>query len=428
MSSIVLVGLNHHTAPVELREQLSLSGCGLTMALEELAQNSRIRESIILSTCNRLEVYGLTSEPAEGWQAIEDFLMHLQGIPLTELKPHLYYLQDETTIKHLMRVACGLDSMILGEPQILGQVSQAYRDAHGVGTVETMFSKLFMQAIHTGKRARTETGISRHTTSVSHAAALLAKDQVGNLETARVLVVGAGEMAEQAIQALQAHHVQSITFINRTYSRANDLAQRFGGTAYNWTHLIDALAEADVVLSATGAPHMVIHTSEVEEAIRQRDSRPLLLIDIAVPRDIEEGVGDLPNVTLHDIDDLQHTLDENLAQRQAAVVEVEQIIQEEIDGFYEWLSGRQVVPIIVGLRRKAEAIAQTELEQALRRLDGMDSQGQDVVKRMAHRIVNKMLYEPTNQLKIQAANGKGYDYADIVRDLFCLDAVGSSGD
>jgi glutamyl-tRNA reductase len=279
---------------------------------------------------------------------------------------------------------------------------------------------LFGQAIHAGKRARTETEISRGTTSVSHAAALLVRASLEDLSTARILIIGAGEMAELASRSLQAHGAQHLTCINRTFARAQSLAMQIGGQAVNWYHLSKSLIEADVVITATGAPHTVIHVSDLLEVLPRREQRPLLFVDIAVPRDVEEAVGDLPGVQRLDIDDLQARLDENLALREAAIPHVEQIIRQEAASYLEWLRSRDVAPVIADLRRKAQELAQQEVEDALRRMSSLDRRDQEIIAQMAHRLVNKLLHEPTVRLKARASEGDGYAYAHAVRELFDL--------
>jgi glutamyl-tRNA reductase len=417
--SIVLVGLNHHTAPVELREQLSLSGCALTMALDDIRQTSVLNEAVILSTCNRLEIYGVAADAAQGRAFIQNFVTTLQNIPPETMHPHLYFRQDTDAIHHLMRVAAGLDSMILGESQILGQVTQAFTTAQSHGTTGAVLSQLFTKAAHAGKRTRTETEINRYTTSVSHAAALLADGKSGGLKQRNVLVIGAGEMAELAAHAFQKRGVKELAFTNRTYNRAETLARHLGGRAMDWYHLQDALAWADVVVSATSAPHLVLHTADIEKCLAARHNRPLLLIDIAVPRDIEESAGTLPNVQLFDIDDLRSIVDVNMAQRKAAVPQAEAIIEHEQRAFSEWLHSRDVMPVIENLRRRAEAIAQAEIQQALNRLQA-NNDAEQVITRLAHRLVNKLLHEPTVRLKGFAADGDGYGYAQALADLFAL--------
>jgi glutamyl-tRNA reductase len=453
---LILVGLNHRTAPVALREQLALADCSLRMALDDLGRRCRseladqtrrgnnglhsiprssvpvkVTETVILSTCNRLEIYGvITGAPTPvgptgvgeaGWRAIEGFLADLQGIPLAELHPHLYFREGHEVIVHLMRVAAGLDSMILGEPQILGQVAGAHAEALAAG----------------GKRARTETEIGRHTTSISHAAARLVRDKLGDLDRVQVLVVGAGEMAKVAAQALISHGARQLSFINRTYARAeqlvrqledqmagqltNQLAGQFEGRALNWYHLRAALAMADVVVTATGAPHIVIHEDDVRPILPERAGRPLVLVDIALPRDVEESVGDLDGVQRYDIDHLQSTVDANLAQRRSAIPDVEAIIAAEANSLEEWLKGRQVLPVLVELRRKAREIAEMELARHAHHWNEISPEGQEKVSRMVHRIVNKLLHEPTVRLKASAAEGNGLEYAHAISELFDLD-------
>lgn len=438
---IILVGLNHRTAPVALREQLSLNDCSLQMALEDIRllhnlpanQNgqslpgARITQGAILSTCNRLEVYGLaTGEPKDGWQIIEDFLCALQGISPEKLRPHLYFMSGFDAINHIMRVAAGLDSMILGESQILGQVSQALIEAQAAGTSGAVLSQLFERAAHSGKRARTETAISRHSTSTSHAASRLIGEMTGGLKDAHVLIVGAGEMAEVAARALSDRGVGKLSFINRTYSRAEGLAQKMPGQALNWSELHQALVGVDAVITATGAPHLVIHQRDVQPAIDERIGKPLTIVDIAVPRDVEMSVGELPGVRLFDIDDLKSVVDDNIASRQAAIPQVEAIVREEVVRFQEWLRERGVVPVLVALRRKAKGIAQEEMKRNSEELGRLTPEGQESVSRMVNRIVNKLLHDPTIQLKAAAANGNGVEYADALRDLFALETPGGS--
>jgi glutamyl-tRNA reductase len=439
--TILLVGLNHRTAPLALREQLALSGCAMTMALDDLpvrsalggalpgggnsggAEPPPLQEAVILSTCNRLEVYANPRSIGGGRAALEAYLSRLQNIPLSTLKPHLYFVHGQDVVIHLMRVAAGLDSMILGESQILGQVSDAFTMAKTANTTGPVLSHLFSQAVHAGKRARTETAISHHTTSVSHAAAGLIVEKLGGLEGVNVLVIGAGEMAEVALQALVDRGARNLTCMNRTFSSVVELAGRFDGQARPWHEIPEGMAWADVVVSATGAPHTIIQPDTVGEILPAREGRPLLFIDVAVPRDVDEAVGELPGVARYDIDDLQHVLDENMAQREAAIPQVEAIIAEEAASFAEWLSSRQVAPVIADLRRYAAGIARAEVEGALNRLGDLSEREQQVVERLARRIVNKLLHEPTVRLRAQAANGHGYAYAHVVRELFDLDAL-----
>lgn len=427
---VVVVGLDYRTAPVEIREKLTLSGCALRIALEDLRQQSGGKqpgsdEAAILSTCNRFEVYFSAHHAERGIALVEQYLSKLQNISPDELNKHLYRHTGDDAIRHLMRVACGLDSMILGEPQILGQVTQAFEDARSAGTTGAVLSHLFAQAIHTGKRAHTETPISRYTTSVSHAGALLLAEKVAQYRAARVLLIGAGEMALLAAQALKRLDFNDLTFINRTYTRAEALASEFGSKSLTWYQLEEALVWADAVVCATGAPHIVIYRRDMESVLPQRADRPLIIMDIAVPRDVEDSVGELPGVEVYDIDDLQSVVDTNVELRRAAVPQVEAIIGQEMARFAEWYHSRQVTPVIKTLRDRAQAIADEELVQTLHRLPDADEHTRQLISRMAHRLVNRLLHEPTSRLRIQASEGNGYGYAHAVRELFALNDLGA---
>lgn len=425
--TLILVGLNHRTAPVELREKLSLSVSELQLAYLNLKDTagSAMSEIVILSTCNRFEIYAETDQDDSVVTHIEQFLSHEQPIIGENLKMHLYVHHADEVVNHLMHVACGLDSMILGESQILGQVTQAFETARQTGMTGSILSHLFAQAIHAGKRARTESSISRHTMSVSHAAVLLLQDALGQRTDVKVMVIGAGEMASLAAQALKHFGMADLTFINRTYDHAEALAQKFGGKALAWSQLGEGLIQADAVITATNAPHTVIGRQDIEAIQLQRQGRPLLLIDIAVPRDVDENVRELASVRCYNIDELQSVVDGNRELRKAAIPEVERIIQQEMTRFTDWNRGREVTPVIKNLREWAENIADEELDQTLNRLSDADVRTRQIVSRMAHRLVNRLLHEPTSRLQMQASEGNGYGYAQAVRELFALDDVAS---
>jgi glutamyl-tRNA reductase len=431
--SIFLVGLNHRTAPVALREQFSLAECGVGRALHNLRGAASeigvfLNESVIISTCNRLEVYAAAPDVESGSNAIDHFLAQIQGRPVDSLRPHLYRMHGIDAIEQLMRVACGLDSMILGEHQVLGQVASALTEAQSARSVGPVLSRLFEQAVHAGKRARTETTLSRQTTSISHAAVKLAQNELGSLEEVEVLIIGAGEMADLAARALMMRGVQKLTFINRTYTHAADLADSNQGKVAGWNQLTEMLKSADVVVTATGAPHTVLHTAEIAPLLLTRTRPRLLIMDIAVPRDVEESVGDLPDVKLFDIDDLLAALDENLAQRQAQVPLVEAIIAEEQRSFVDWMHSREVVPLISDLHQQALTLVNSEMERALRKLDHLAPEDKEVVRQLGYRIASKLLHEPTVRLKAAAADGRGISYADAIRELFALEAHNATPD
>jgi glutamyl-tRNA reductase len=427
--SIVLVGLNHRTAPVELREKLALAGCSLRMALEDLRDMAQapaghpVSEAVVLSTCNRLEVYASVHNTAAGVEVLGQFLGGLQNVSAPELAPHLYHHDGETAVTHLMRVASGLDSMILGEPQILGQVTQAYEDARTAGATGPILSHLFTQAIHVGKRARTETAIGRHTTSVAHVGAQKVIDELSSVKERHVLVVGAGEMASVAAEVLGRFGAAELTFINRTFNRAEAMAAEMNGRALAWHQLEEGLVWADAVISATGAPHTVIYRQDLVGIVAARAGRPLVIVDLSVPRDIEDVARDMPGLIYYDIDDLQNVLDAHMELRRAAIPDVEAVVEEGASQFAEWLSGRQVTPVIRNLRDWAEGVAAEELEHALNRMPDADERTRQMVGRMAHRLVNRLLHEPTTRLRMQAVDGNGYGYAHAIRELFALEDI-----
>mgnify|MGYP001176902272 CR=1 FL=1 len=433
--TIVVVGLNYRTAPIEIREKLTLSGFALHLALGELRggvdthdtahppSSAPIDEVVILSTCNRLEIIVSAPHVESATAHIERFLCDTQTIDPETLREHLYSYSADEAVHHLMHVACGLDSMILGEAQILGQITQAYESALHSGTVGAVLSHLFAQVIHTGKRAHTETAIGRHTTSVSHAGALLLLDKLQDPQRARVLVIGAGEMAVLAAQALTRYDVRTLAFMNRTQARAETLAQQFGGQALSWYQFDEALTWADAVICATGAPHTVLHRYAIEMVQQRRQYRPMVIMDIAVPRDVEISVNQVANVQVYDIDDLQSVVDNNIEMRRAAMPQVETIIQQEMARFGEWYHSRQVTPVIKTLREWAQGIADEELVQTLNRLSNADERTRQTVTRLAHRLVNRLLHEPTSRLRIQASEGNACGYAYAVRELFALDAL-----
>ena len=454
---IICLGLSHHTAPVTLRERLNYPPLALKAALARFGcgrgeRPAGLDELVILSTCNRLELYAVmpdaaagprqpadesaaspvadgiaASQLADGFTALRDFIAETHELPVAELGDSFYRLAGPAAIDHLGRVACGLDSMILGEPQILGQVTEAYALALGQGACGPVLSALFQAATRAGKRARTETGISRNPASLSSVAVKLAEKVMGaasqprTLADCQVLVVGAGEMAGLAVEALRARGAARITVVNRTQARAADLAERWGARALTFEHLGQALAEADIAISSTDAPHFVITADTAQPALAERPGRPLVLIDIAVPRDVEPEVRNLPNVHYFDIDDLEAHLNGSLAERRQAVPRVEAIAGEEMGRFSDWLSGLEVAPIIAGLRARADAIRRAEVDKTLRRLPNLTDGERQHIESMAEALVNKLLHEPTGRLKAAASNGHAADYAAAVRDLFALD-------
>ncbi len=433
---ILCLGLNHRTAPVELREQLNYPPQALKAALARFGcgrpdQPAGINELVILSTCNRLELYAALNDEAADAAAFDtllDFVRETHQASVADAGSHYYRLAGKAAIEHVGRVACGLDSMILGEPQILGQVTEAYSLALGQGAAGPVLSALFRAAVHAGKRARAETGISRNPATISSVAVKMAERVIGAAGEPRaladcgVLIVGAGEMAELAVEALRARGVTRITVVNRTQARAASVAERWGARALTFEHLGEALAEADIAISSTDAPHFVITPDLAEPALTARPERPLVLIDIAVPRDVDPEVRGLPNVHYYDIDDLEAHLNGALAERQQSVPHVEAIAAEEMDRFAEWLAGLDLAPIIAGLRAKADAIRRAEVDKTLRRLPDLTPDERQHIESLSEALVNKLLHDPTSRLRAEAGNGHAAEYAAAVRDLFALDA------
>jgi glutamyl-tRNA reductase len=423
LMQISCLGLSHHTAPIELRERVSYHAGAQKAALARLgcghaSRPAELVELAILSTCNRLEFYAFTH--TDQFEPLLQFIGETTGVSTSELAPHLYHYTQAEAVLHLGRVASGLDSMILGEPQILGQVTEAYELGLSQRSIGPVLSALFRYAIHAGKRARTETAISRNAASISSIAVKLAEEMVGNLSTAHTVIVGAGEMAEFAVEALRLRGTRHVTVINRTHARAQQLAERWQATALTFENLGDALLTADIVITSTGAPHILIKPPMVEAIMRQRPDRPIVFIDIAVPRDVDPDVNQLPNVRCYDIDDLATRLNGSLAGRQLEVPQVEAIIAAEADAFLAWLKSLEIMPVISDLRAKADAIRRAEIEKTFRYLSHLGETDRKRIEVLTESLVNKLLHDPTLRLKAEAGNGHAAEYAAAVRHLFAL--------
>ena len=427
---LLCLGISHHTTPIELRERLSFSSSALEAALARFgcggnAHPTGVTELVILSTCNRLELYAHLTEDASStspdlFSPLLDFLVEVSGVPLTEFETHLYRYSGLDVADHLCRVASGLDSMILGEPQILGQVIEAPELALKHGLVGHLLSAMFRTAIRAGKRARTETAIARNPASISSVAVKLAEKVLGELTNRHAVIVGAGEMAKLAIESLRARGVEHITVVNRTRQRASELAERWGGQPLNFEQLAQALQAADIVIASTGAPHTIINSALVQEAMLHRAERPLLLIDIAVPRNIDSAVSEIPGVHLFDIDQLHQRLENSLVGRQNEIPNVEAIIEQEVAAFESWLRHIDILPLITDLRCKAEEIRRHELHRTLRYLPDLDPETLKHIEHLSESLVNKLLHEPTRRLRTEAGNGHATQYAQITRRLFGL--------
>jgi glutamyl-tRNA reductase len=418
---LTLVGLSHKTAPVEIREKLTFPPHRQEEAIRGLMESDQVAECVILSTCNRTEIYAVVISEEAGKHAILDFLCEHHGIDRHELVRYHYLVDGAPVVRHLFRVVASLDSMVVGEAQILGQVKEAYDYAFEFEGSGRVFNKLFRQSFEVGKRVRSETAIGEAAVSISYAAVELAKKVFETLEGRTILVVGAGKMSELTAKHLVSNGVKTVLVANRTYERAEELASAFGGDAIRYDALFERMTEADIVISSTGAPHHVITRDKVEDALHGRAGRPLFMIDIAVPRDIEPEVNELRGVFLYDIDDLNGVVESNLEERMREARRAERIIDEEMEGFASWLESMEVVPTIAAMRAQAERIRQAELEKALKRLGGLSEKEIKTIQALTGAIINKMMHEPTARLKELAGEKEGYLYVDAVRHLYGLE-------
>ncbi|MBI2916719.1 MAG: glutamyl-tRNA reductase [Chloroflexi bacterium] len=395
--AVTLVGLNHRTAPVEVREKLSLAPELTARALTRLRDYAS--QGVILSTCNRTEVYTVADNPAASQDRLRRFLFDFHSLPLDGAASCLYYYSGQEAVRHLFLVAAGLDSLIVGEYQILGQVKSAFQSAQKSGGLGPSLSRLFRHALRVGRRARFETAIGRNPVSVSHAAVELARKTLGGLSRHQVLVISAGEMGKLTAQSLRGHGASRILIANRTYSRAAQLAARIAGNAILFSKVWEALPSCDVVISATGARGYVLDWTAVSSAMHQRGHRPMLLIDIAVPRDIDPKVAYIPGVTLYDIDDLHLVAEASLAERRGELGKVQAIVDQELDKFMQWWQAQGVVPTLISLQDLGEAVRQQELAEALSKLHHLPVEERTHVEALSRAIVRGLLHRPLVAVK-----------------------------
>ena len=417
--SLVVVGLNHRNAPVELLERMAVPARALPKALHTLTAREHLAEAVLVSTCNRTEVYARTTLFHPGIDDVRHFLADTAGLDPDALADLLYTFHDDAAVAHLFAVAAGLDSMIIGEHEILGQVREAWRIAEHEGTTGPLLSRTFRQAIEVGKRARTETEIGRHAVSVSSAAVTLAAERLGSLEGRRVLVLGAGEMGESMAIALAGAGVGEIVVANRTPSRGRALAERVGGRAVGLDEVPDVLVTTDVLLSSTGAEDVLIERADIELVMQRRDGRALLVVDVAVPRDVDPGVAQVFGVTLLDIDALRALGEQSLQQRRAEIGRVREILTAELERYRAERSAREVVPLVTALRERVEELRQAELDRVAPKLD--DPAARASLDAATRALVNKLLHEPTVRLKEAAGTARGELYADALAELFALE-------
>jgi glutamyl-tRNA reductase len=419
--NIIVLGLNHRTAPVELRELLAIPDSRMGEALARLMAYPGIKEAMYLGTCNRVEVYAVVEKSDRGFRKLEDFLVATHfSLSSEDLLPHLYRYSDDEAIAHLFRVSASLDSMVVGEPQILGQVKEAYDLALTHRSSGVILNKIVKKAISVGKSVRTNTRIGEYAVSVSYAAVELAKKVFSNLQQRVVLLVGAGEMGKLAAQHLVNHGVKDVFITNRNYHRAQGLAERFHGQAVPYEQLHSTLPKADIVICATGAPHFVISKEDIEGAVHQRMNRPIFLIDITVPRNIDPAVKDVDNAFVFDIDDLKAHVGHNQDERLKEAKTAEKMVKEEVASMVAWVRGLEATPTIVALRKKAEDIKHVELEKAFHRLGEVSEKDRIAIEGLASAIVNKLLHGPLVTLKTEAQSQNGFAFIEAARRFFEL--------
>jgi glutamyl-tRNA reductase len=418
---LLLVGISHRTAPVELRERVDFQARGLQGALRALADRGSAHEAVVVSTCNRAELYVACDETEPTRQDLLRFLSDYNDLPSSDVMPHVYDVADLDAARHLFRVAAGLDSLVVGEPQILGQVKEAHTVATEVHTAGPVLNRLFHASFAVGKRVRTETGLGSGAVSVSYAAVALARKIFGDLSGRNVVVLGAGEMGKLTAVHMKSQDVRHITIVSRTMAHAARTAEAIGGaSAAPWTDLDAVLAASDIVITATGAANPILTKAHIETVMRPRRSRPLFIIDIAMPRDVEAAAGEIEEVFLYNIDDLQATVRENLARRASEVSRAENIVTEEVDKFGAWFRSRGAIPTVVALRERFEAIRRAELERLDFKLSALPPEARARVDEITHLIVEKLLLTPTEQLKSLTDAETVSMYAEALTRLFAL--------
>jgi glutamyl-tRNA reductase len=409
---LALVGLSHKTAPVEVRERFAFNGDALKSALTSLVDRKEIKEVMILSTCNRVEV--VAESPDD--RRLREFLCDFHQVQHDAIAKHLYSFRNADAIRHVFRVASSLDSMMVGEPQILGQVKEAYRIASDAGTVGMNLSALMSRAFAVAKRVRSETGISQSAVSVSYAAVELARKIFGSLSGKVVMIIGASKMGELAARHLRRAGVSSVLVTNRTFERAVEMAKVFEGAAVPFEHFEDHMDRADIIISSTGAPNFIITKPLAEQVIHRRKNRPVFFIDIAVPRDIDPLVNEIDNAFLYDIDDLQQVIADNVKERMSEAMRAEEIVAHEVDAFCTRMQSREVVPTIVQLRDTLEKLRRDEIERNRRQL--RDLPPEQAVDQITQALINKILHHPIAHLKEMAHHPQGPDVAEMIRKIF----------
>lgn len=420
MAELIVIGLNHRTTPIEIRERLAFKEQDMEKALLQVNSLPSLKEGMILSTCNRVEIYALARESENAFKNLKNFLSQYHDLPLKDFEDGLYLLKGNEAVRHIFRVASSLDSMVVGEPQILGQIKSAYNIAVELKTSGIILHRLMHRAFHVAKRIRSETRISNSAVSVSSIAVELAKKIFGTLEKRRVLLIGAGEMSELAARYLLSGGVEKIIIVNRTYERALELAREFNGDAIPFEEINQGLKLVDIVISATDSPTYLIRHEQVSKVMKERKQRPIFFIDIADPRDIEPKIGNIANVYLYNIDDLQKVANENIKDRQKEAQKAEAIIEDEVIKFVNWYRSLEVTPTIIALKKKFDEIRRKELEKTLSLHPHLSEDEKKSLDALTQAIINKILHNPITILKSSQEDAFSELYIDTVRKIFGL--------
>ncbi|HUU50207.1 MAG TPA: glutamyl-tRNA reductase [Nitrospinota bacterium] len=419
--SIIVVGLNYRNTPIEIREKLYFSEKNLSEPLDALGNVYGIKERVILSTCNRVEIYAKGGDISQSFEKIKKFLSDHHKFPLKDLEKHLYCYFDKEAICHLFRVASGLDAMVVGEPQVLGQVKSAYAIAKGCNACGFVLGNFFEKAFSVAKKIRSNTGIGSSAVCVSYAAVELAKKIFEDLNDKSVMLIGAGEMSEQAARYLVSSGTKLVFVTNRTFSRAKRLAEELNGEAVHFEFFPKHLILSDIIICSTGAPHYIIKKEQVQDVLNQRRNKPMFFIDISVPRNIDPEVNKLSNVYLYDIDDLKNVVEANIREREKEAEKAEEMIVKEIKSFLGWLESLESKPTILTLKQKAEEIRQQELKEAYSKLGKISEKEKKILDSLTQALVNKMLHNPIVSLKKRGVSDNGEEYIKVTRKLFKLD-------
>lgn len=418
---IIVVGLNHQTAPVEIREKLSFSNTSLPHALVDLKDRKSILECLILSTCNRTEIYAVVDKLQRTKHYILGFLEDRFGISRTHLQEYIYSYEDDEAVRHLFRVTAGLDSMIIGETQILGQVKTAFQQAQFNKATGTWFNKLFKEAVTFSKRAHEETAIAEHPVSVSYAAIELGKQVFGTYKDKSVLVIGAGKMSELALKYLVDQDIKELFVVNRTYKQAIRLAEQYNGIPYPYTQMEEIIGRVDMVITSTSATEYVLTAEMFEKIAPLRANQPLFILDIAVPRDVDPQIGQISNVLLYDIDDLQLLLDAHLDKRKAEAHKIEAMIEQEVKVYYDWLATLGVIPLIQALQNKTKQIYEETITNLYQKLPELDERERKVIEKLSKSMLNQMLRDPILRIKELAVEKNRDEAMELFVRMFGLE-------